>query len=380
MADEALEAFIENVCGDSHLRVEADLGDGFVRLRSAEAERRQAAHDIRSTEDIVIEMLRNARDAHAKSIFLAVSREGQRRRLVMIDDGDGVPAAMHERIFEPRVTSKLDSMHMDKWGIHGRGMALYSIAVNAETARVVASDAGKGAALFVETNLDKLGEKTDQSSFPVFERTESGSIAVRGPKNILRTACEFAIECRHDCTVYLGSLTDIAATLYAFGLSSLTSAMRAFCADASELPVAKRLSVAVDPASFADEAEALGLVISERSARRILDGEIAPVELADQPRPHRRGGRRAAGRTAGEGAGGRCARSQNRARRPRIVLATRSMRVLGFGALTIYLESAVKPDVRVGKDGVHIRIPVEKLRLTNLLDNSIPAGCAPYRE
>ena len=56
----------------------------------------------------------------------------------------------------------------------------------------------------------------------MFERTESGSIAVRGPKNILRTACEFAIECRHDCTVYLGSLTDIAATLYAFGLSSLT--------------------------------------------------------------------------------------------------------------------------------------------------------------
>ena len=47
---------------------------------------------------------------------------------------------------------------------------------------------------------------------------------MRGPKNILRTACEFAIECRHDCTVYLGSLTDIAATLYAFGLSSLTSA------------------------------------------------------------------------------------------------------------------------------------------------------------
>ena len=178
MADEALEAFIENVCGDSHLRVEADLGDGFVRLRSAEAERRQAAHDIRSTEDIVIEMLRNARDAHAKSIFLAVSREGQRRRLVMIDDGDGVPAAMHERIFEPRVTSKLDSMHMDKWGIHGRGMALYSIAVNAETARVVASDAGKGAALFVETiqsfhpyNEDSLSlilEEYSKSGFQVF--------------------------------------------------------------------------------------------------------------------------------------------------------------------------------------------------------------------
>ena len=361
MADEALEAFIENVCGDSHLRVEADLGDGFVRLRSAEAERRQAAHDIRSTEDIVIEMLRNARDAHAKSIFLAVSREGQRRRLVMIDDGDGVPAAMHERIFEPRVTSKLDSMHMDKWGIHGRGMALYSIAVNAETARVVASDAGKGAALFVETNLDKLGEKTDQSSFPVFERTESGSIAVRGPKNILRTACEFAIECRHDCTVYLGSLTDIAATLYAFGLSSLTSAMRAFCADASELPVAKRLSVAVDPASFADEAEALGLVISERSARRILDGEIAPVEpLITRVRIDGEADARPAARPAkapaGDARGLRIAPEDLESFSQRVACAFSDL------ARDYYLESAVKPDVRMGKDGVHIRIPVEKLR------------------
>ena len=266
MDGQTLTTFVESVCGDSHLRVEADLGDGFVRLRSAEAERRQAAHDIRSTEDIVIEMLRNARDAHAKSIFLAVSREGQRRRLVMIDDGDGVPAAMHERIFEPRVTSKLDSMHMDKWGIHGRGMALYSIAVNAETARVVASDAGKGAALFVETNLDKLGEKTDQSSFPVFERTESGSIAVRGPKNILRTACEFAGE-----------------------------------ADAR--PAAR-------PAK-APAGDARGL-------------RIAPEDLESFSR--------------------------------RVACAFSDL------ARDYYLESAVKPDVRVGKDGVHIRIPVEKLR------------------
>lgn len=361
MTDEALEAFIENVCGDSHLRVEADLGDGFVRLKSAEAERRQAAHDIRSTEDIVIEMLRNARDAHAKSIFLAVSREGQRRRLVMIDDGDGVPAAMHERIFEPRVTSKLDSMHMDKWGVHGRGMALYSIAVNAETARVVASDAGRGAALVVETDLDRLGEKADQSSFPVFERTESGSIAVRGPKNILRTACEFAIECRHDCSVYLGSLTDIAATLYAFGLSSLTSAMRAFCTDASELPVAKRLSVAVDPAGFAEEAEALGLALSERSARRILDGEIAPVDaLVNRVRiegdPEPRPSSRPSKAPAADARGLKIAPDDLDAFSRRVARAFSEL------ARDYYLEAEVKPEVHVGKDGVRIRIPIEKLR------------------
>lgn len=361
MADEALEAFIEDVCGTSHLRVETDLGDGFVRLRSAEAERRQAAHDIRSTEDVVIEMLRNARDAHAKSIFLAVSREGQRRRLVMVDDGDGVPEAMHERIFEPRVTSKLDSVHMDKWGVHGRGMALYSIAVNSETACIATSEVGKGSSIVVETDLDRLGEKTDQSSFPVFERSELGSVSVRGPKNILRTACEFAIECRHDCTLYLGSSTDIAATLYAFGLSSLTSAMRAFCADTADLPVPKRLSVAVDPGSFADEAESLGLLISERSARRIMDGEIAPVEpLINRVRIE----------------GDEEPRTPIRLKKNSVAdarglkidsddLAAFSQRVASaFSDLArdYYLEPAVKPDIRVGKDGVRIHIPIEKLR------------------
>ena len=168
MDGQTLTTFVESVCGDSHLRVETDLGDGFVRLRSAEAERRQAAHDIRSTEDIVIEMLRNARDAQAKNVFLAVTREGGRRRLVMVDDGCGIPAALHGRVFEPRVTSKLDTMHLDKWGVHGRGMALYSIAVNAESARVAASAPGLGSSLLVETDLERVGEKTDQSTFPTF--------------------------------------------------------------------------------------------------------------------------------------------------------------------------------------------------------------------
>ena len=65
-----LEQFVDSICDESHLRIEDDLGDGFVRLRTSEAERRQAAHDIRSTEDIVIELLRNARDAHARTVSL----------------------------------------------------------------------------------------------------------------------------------------------------------------------------------------------------------------------------------------------------------------------------------------------------------------------
>ncbi len=365
MADDTLESFVENVCGDSHLRVESDFGDGFVRLRSAEAERRQAAHDVRSTEDIVIELLRNARDAHATSIFLAVIREGNRRRLVMADDGDGVPPSMHERVFEPRVTSKLDTMHLDKWGVHGRGMALYSIAANAETARIAASDKGKGSSFVVETDLERLGEKADQSTFPSFERTESGSVVVRGPKNILRTACEFALECRSACTVYLGSATDVAATLYAFGLSALTSSVRAFCTDSSELPVCKRLSVAPDPSSLAEEANRLGLPLSERSARRIMEGEIAALDpllsrvRIDVKRDGEDRLRRPVPRQAASSADARGLKVHPDD------IASFSARVSdAFSdiARDYYLEADVRPEVKVGKDAIRIVIPIEKIR------------------
>ena len=54
MADGRLIDFIEQVSGGTHLRVEENLGNGFVRLRTEEAERRQAKHDIRQVEDIII--------------------------------------------------------------------------------------------------------------------------------------------------------------------------------------------------------------------------------------------------------------------------------------------------------------------------------------
>ena len=256
-------------------------------------------------------------------------------------------------------------MHMDKWGVHGRGMALYSIAVNAEAARIAASDAGKGSSFVVETDLGRLGEKADQSTFPSFERTESGSVAVRGPKNILRTACEFALEHRRTCTVYTGSATEVAATVYAFGLSSLTSASRAFCSDSSELPVCKRLATAADPASFAEEAARLGLVISERSARRVMDGEIDPLEpLVNRVRIA------GEGTAEGKGAAKPSARSRRGgdARGLRVDPADLERFSAGvsdaFAALArdYYLEPHVRPEVRVGKDGIRVLIPVEKLR------------------
>ena len=53
MNDRSLAGFVASVNGEGHLRVEYDYGDGFVRLRTSEAERRQAAQDIRNTESIV---------------------------------------------------------------------------------------------------------------------------------------------------------------------------------------------------------------------------------------------------------------------------------------------------------------------------------------
>lgn len=108
-----LKNFVDNVADKSHLRVETDLGDGFFRLRATEAQRRQAQQDIRNVEDIVIEILRNSRDAHAKNIYLATHTEDNYRHLLIIDDGDGVPKSHQEIIFEPYVTSKLDTMIND---------------------------------------------------------------------------------------------------------------------------------------------------------------------------------------------------------------------------------------------------------------------------
>lgn len=366
MSEETLTSFVESVCGQSHLRVEDDLGDGFVRLRSAEAERRQAAHDIRSTEDIVIEMLRNARDASARNIFLAVSREEKVRKLCMIDDGCGIPSSMHERIFEPRVTSKLDSMHFDKWGVHGRGMALYSIKVNAEKAYVAASSPKMGSALAVEVNLDRLSEKTDQSTFPTLEMKEPGSLALRGPKNIVRTVCEFSLESRNACTVYLGSPVEVAATLHAFGCSTLARSLRVFSPDEETVPLCKRLCLAHDPSSFVDAAEKLGLSLSERSARRILDGEIgpldcmfdklrgAPVASATTPKTGKRMLAKKSSRTD--------ARGLKLAAEDIAEIKKKTCELYKEIAARYYLDEHVDPDVRVRGDAIRITIPVEKLR------------------
>jgi hypothetical protein len=279
MSDDAerLIEFVSSVSGDAYLKVEETLGDGFVRLKVSEAERRQAKHDIRSVEDVVVELLRNARDAHAQRIFVATTREGDERRMTVIDDGVGIPEHLHEAVFEPRVTSKLETMVVDRWGVHGRGMALFSVRSNARTARIACSAPHKGCAISVTADLSDLPERADQSSWPDVEPDEAGNLhVVRGPHNIARRVAEFS--CEHpEVEVYLGSVVEIVATLASVARSVLEPSDLLFCDDPSAVPIWQRPAVCADAEELAEVCRDIGLEISERSAHRILAGEIDPL-------------------------------------------------------------------------------------------------------
>ena len=363
MRKRTLQEFVDETGAGKHLRVEHDYGDGFVRLRTSEAERRQAAQDIRCSEDIVIELLRNSRDAHATHIFMAVSKEGSQRSIVVVDDGDGIPESMHHLVFEPRVTSKLDTSHLDAWGLHGRGMALYSISENALFAEVVNSAPGLGCAMAIRTETATLPEKTDQSSFPRFEMAESGQVHVRGPRNILRTACEFAIQERDSRSVYVGSPAEIVSTMYEYGMRMLSDLDKAFCKDADSLPLAKRLATAGDPLDLSEMASSMGLDISVRTARRIMDGQIpVTISLLDQVRIERNDGSESTEgkRTAKKGRGKR--------RRAKVSISKDDLGVLqdslksAFGEVAdrYYLEADVEISARNNPDTITLSIPIVK--------------------
>ncbi|MBQ6491960.1 MAG: ATP-binding protein, partial [Atopobiaceae bacterium] len=288
-----LTDFIASVAPKGTLRVEENLGGGFVRLRVAEAERRQAKHDIRCVEDIVVEMLRNSRDAGASMVFVATTREGDQRTLVVLDDGCGIPEDMRERVFEARVTSKLESMHMDRWGVHGRGMALFSVRENVESARVVSSAPGKGSSIQVISDCNRLSERADQSTWPSVGTDDDGAQAVvRGPHNIVRICCEFALEEHGVCEVYLGSPAEIVATARRRVRPSLTSSDLLFVDSLDERPVLERLAVAADATELVEAAGGLGLDISERTAHRIVAGQIRPLRSVYSRLTHRSTGER----------------------------------------------------------------------------------------
>lgn len=348
--------FVTAVSGDAYLKVEENFGDGYVRLKTSEAERRQAKHDIRSIEDVVVELLRNARDAHAQRIFLATGREGDQRSIVVIDDGVGIPTGLQGLVFEPRVTSKLETMVMDRWGVHGRGMALFSIKSNVADARVAASDSHKGASVAVVADTATLVERADQSTWPIVERDDENVLRVaRGPHNIVRRTVEFALE-HPGVDVYIGSTTEVLSTLVMLARFEMDESELLFCENLNRLPVWQRPGAAADAGELADTAEELGLAVSERTAHRILAGDIMPLHSvvsvvsgnAESPQ-------------------GPAAPDIYRDRRGLKIhhgdlAAFRTDLERAFDALAerYYLHLRCEPRITVGKDDIRVRFEVDK--------------------
>lgn len=268
--------FVANLTGNQYLKVEEDLGQGFVRLNISEAERRQAKHDIQSMEDIVLETLRNSRDAGASKIFIASTKEDNLvRKVTIIDNGDGIPTELHDRVFEPRVTSKLENLITDRYGIHGRGMALFSIKQVSDEIDLVFSAPGRGSVFRVQTSTGLLSERKDQSTYPTIKYRNGEPIIIKGPHNIIRTVLEFNLDHQH-LEIYLGSPTEILATAHKLCLVEKTGTDGAKAEDYKIWRCLKPIKAAGMLSDIAERR--LGLKVSIRNAQRIMSERIVTLE------------------------------------------------------------------------------------------------------
>lgn len=288
ITDNSLINFVANLTGDQFLKIEEDFGQGYVRLNIGEAERRQAKHDIQSMEDIVLEMLRNSRDAGASKIFIASTKEDNLiRKVSIIDDGDGIPTGVHEKIFEPRVTSKLQKIITDRYGIHGRGMALFSIRQAADEIELVFSAPGRGSVFRVQTSTGLLTERKDQSTYPTIKYRKGEPIIIRGPHNIIRTVLEFNLD-HQNLEIYLGSPTEILATMYQLCMTVTDDEE----SDRTQnYKIWKCLNSIKSAAILTEVADRkLGLRVSIRNAQRVISDRISPLrpmlEMVSEPKQH----------------------------------------------------------------------------------------------
>jgi hypothetical protein len=274
------------------LKVEEDLGSGYVKLKISESERRQALQDIKCVEDIVVELLRNSRDAGSKNIFIATKKTAEKRRLIYcIDDGRGIPQKFHNLIFQSRVTSKLEDGTKDLYGFHGRGMALFSIKLNVEDVRIIYSDLKKGTCMLVDVDLEKIPEKKDQSALPHVTKNNDTYEISGGVNNIIRVVIEFALQ-NAGINFYYGSPTQIIATLidshrYSTDKEALDAEVKKVKSlEDFDLSVLSKDINITGFAYYADNYAALEQIlkkfyamdISVRNVQRLIYGEIAPLK------------------------------------------------------------------------------------------------------
>ena len=227
-----------------------DLGSGFVRLTGVEGVRR-APSNINSVEDALFGLLRNARDAGAKNIYVASSLRARRyRTLTVIDDGQGIPETYKDLVFEPGVTSRhlkpaFPSPVTNK-STNGGGLSLYHIKNAAVEAKVLSTM--RPTSIQVTLDTRSLPERALQSG----TRTSNSNLpaTIRCFLNESQPPAKPAAK----PTVYYGSPATILALLIKNHIIQLKFE---------------------DPVSlFAKEGERLGLSVSVRTVQRIVRGEV----------------------------------------------------------------------------------------------------------
>jgi hypothetical protein len=251
-----------------------DLGAGFARLTGVEGLRRSPRR-LRFVEDALVELLRNARDAGARNVYVASSLRARRyRALTVIDDGRGIPETHKRLIFEPGVTTRhLRPVEDDAAGsAHGAGLSLHHIKNAAVSAEVCSASSPTSLRVVFDTKF--LPERSLQSiSRP------SGS-------NLPATLAKF-VQAPNAPRLYHASPARILARLL-------------------ENRIILQKEGAGWSAGLRQEAKALGLEMSSRTVQRVLGGEVeAAGEVAEGGGGgggrEGRASRRAGGRRGGEG-------------------------------------------------------------------------------
>jgi hypothetical protein len=241
-----------------------DLGAGFARLTGAEGTKRSPSR-LACVEDALFELLRNARDAGARNVFVASTLKKRRyRALTVLDDGNGIPESYRALIFEPGVTTRhlspvLDDAHPAP---HGAGLSLYHIKNASLSAEVLSTSSPTSIKVTFDTH--SLPERSLQSpSRPSYT-------------NLLATLQNFAA---NGLEVYYASPSSILATLlqnHIIQQPRTTNELRKM-------------------------ALALGLELSLRTAQRVWRGEIAPATRVREERREVRAEKKKPSRAAGDG-------------------------------------------------------------------------------
>jgi len=225
-----------------------DLGAGFARLTGVEGARRGPSR-ITHVEDALLELLRNARDAGATSIYVASTlRERRYRTLTVIDNGHGIPESHRDLILEPGVTTRhLDPVIDDPSSSpHGAGLSLYQI--RARSLKITVLSPSDPTSIQASFDTNTLPERSLQST-------------TRPSKSNLRATLQHFTETTNSnrqgpLDAYYGPPARVLATLLHNRIIPMTQ----------------------DGRRLRAEAASLGLGVSARSVQRIMRGELLALE------------------------------------------------------------------------------------------------------